>query len=420
MPSLPLLLQEQARRRPDQPALVEKGRTLTFAQLEQQAAQKATLLREKGLKAGDGFLILLPPGVGAFVALLGAMRLGLRPLWPHGVVAPETVRRVCQRHKPKGMVGPLSLLPLRWASPELRAISVCFLQGFYLPFHPVWDDAPADLPMAHPADMRPDAPALTMFATTTGPEVMTHTHEGLLQAQESLAEALSPSPGVRHIQQHMLTALAHLVVGGTVVFPAEPVPTAAGLLAQTMADLPARLSVPADRVADFVSQAEARRLSLFSLRQLVVEGSVHLSLLERLQRLAPRADVLSLTGPSSLVPLAVFHLGAAPPSGAVLGHMRPFGVPLAGVSARVMKDQRGTALPPLTLAGFDRLTLPADHEGEVLFTGRLALEDDLTRPTVVDVEGVDWFRPGLKGLADARGTLWVAEKSPQQGLQNRP
>jgi O-succinylbenzoic acid--CoA ligase len=77
-------LTSAARARPDHPAVVAGGQAVTYAELEERAAQVARRLAAQGVRPGDRVRVSHPPGI-AFVELLHAVpRLGavLEPVAP--------------------------------------------------------------------------------------------------------------------------------------------------------------------------------------------------------------------------------------------------------------------------------------------------------------------------------------------------
>jgi long-chain acyl-CoA synthetase len=78
------LLTESAERSPEAPALRLGGTALTYAELDERSARLATLLREKGLGAGDRVGTMLPNVLEFPVAYYGVLRAG-------GIVVPMNV-----------------------------------------------------------------------------------------------------------------------------------------------------------------------------------------------------------------------------------------------------------------------------------------------------------------------------------------
>jgi L-proline---[L-prolyl-carrier protein] ligase len=88
------LLEAAASARPDHPAVVDRGRTATYGELDRRANQLARVLVEGGVRPGDRVGILLPKSIDAVAGLYAAMKAGAAavPLDPQA--PPARVSRV--------------------------------------------------------------------------------------------------------------------------------------------------------------------------------------------------------------------------------------------------------------------------------------------------------------------------------------
>src|SRR4051794_25547848 len=82
--NLASIVTESAARVPDSPAVRLGEAALTYSELDQRSARLATLLGEKGLRAGDRVGVMLPNVLEFPVAYYGVLRAG-------GVVVPMNV-----------------------------------------------------------------------------------------------------------------------------------------------------------------------------------------------------------------------------------------------------------------------------------------------------------------------------------------
>ncbi len=71
--SIPRMLMQVAQRVPDKAAIVSKGQTTTFAELQQDALRTAECLRELGIRAGDRVGICMEKTVDQVKAILGVL-----------------------------------------------------------------------------------------------------------------------------------------------------------------------------------------------------------------------------------------------------------------------------------------------------------------------------------------------------------
>jgi acyl-CoA synthetase (AMP-forming)/AMP-acid ligase II len=87
------------------------------------------------------------------------------------------------------------------------------------------------------------------------------------------------------------------------------------------------------------------------------------------------------------------------------------GVPVVSISLRIVRDQWGTPLDPMTRLDFIALCLPPQAVGEIVVSGRHVLPGYLNGAgdceTKFDVDEVRWHRTGDLGWLDSRGRLWL-------------
>src|SRR5918911_1101792 len=87
-------LSERARLAPDDPALVFRGRTQTYAQLHGATARTASVLRDHGVEPADRVALLLG-NVPEFVhALYGTFQAGAVAVPLNVMLTPDEVRRI--------------------------------------------------------------------------------------------------------------------------------------------------------------------------------------------------------------------------------------------------------------------------------------------------------------------------------------
>jgi long-chain acyl-CoA synthetase len=106
--SFSALLDAAARRRPEAPALVWDGGSLTWRELELRAGGAARRLSRRGVQPGDTVALLLPNGWGFVAALWGALKLGATPVPLNPLLSPDERDRVLAHLAPALVVEELS------------------------------------------------------------------------------------------------------------------------------------------------------------------------------------------------------------------------------------------------------------------------------------------------------------------------
>jgi acyl-CoA synthetase (AMP-forming)/AMP-acid ligase II len=136
--------------------------------------------------------------------------------------------------------------------------------------------------------------------------------------------------------------------------------------------------------------------------------------LRQARNLFPNAEITAVYGSTEAEPMAEVHLSEigkedflAMERGAGL----LAGVPVASIALRIVRDQWGKHLNPMTKPQFDALCLAPEAVGEIVVSGRHVLPGYLNcagdSETKFDVDGVRWHRTGDLGWLDSRGRLWL-------------
>ncbi len=141
------ILREQARRRPDQPAIIDTHRghkrVTTFAELERRVGQAAALLWDAGLRPGDTVLALQPMSAELYVALIAIFRSGLTAMFVDPSAGVAQVERCCALFPPQGFIGSPRAHLLRLLAPSVGRIPCKFVIGAFPRRDPLESRQPA-------------------------------------------------------------------------------------------------------------------------------------------------------------------------------------------------------------------------------------------------------------------------------------
>ncbi|UCH25513.1 MAG: AMP-binding protein [Trueperaceae bacterium] len=420
------LLREQAFERAQAVAIKggrrAKGRSITFAGLEESVARAVTLLAESGLKKGDAVLVFVPLSIELYVALSALFRLGLIAMFVDPSAGRERLEQCCRLYPPKGLIASSKAHLLRIVSPAMRAIPVKFV---------VWGRLPGAIPWAR-ADRLPlenavarcgeEHPALLTFTSgSTGlPKAAVRTHSFLSAQYRALAKNLELRAGETDLTTQPIFALANLASGLTSLLPDADLRRpdridAEAVVAQIERERLDRVSAsPAflERVLDY---AESRRLRFPRLGKILTGGApVFPGLLERLQALAPRADIIAVYGSTEAEPIAHVSLKEISPrdrEAMCRGRGLLAGPPIPDIELRIIRDSWGEAIPHQGEAPFAERCLPQGQVGEIVVSGRHVLHGYLhgrgDEENKFDVGKTRWHRTGDAGYLDERGRLWL-------------
>lgn len=422
------LLRDQARRRPDQPAIIDthrgKKRVTTFAMLERQVGQAAALLHRARLRPGDTVLLLQPMSAELYIALIAVFRAGMTAMLVDPAVGIAQVERCCARGQPRGFIGSARAHVLRLLVPSIGRIPHKISIGAHLPGAIPWSHAKDLAPRDEVAACPPDAPALLTFTSgSTGqPKAMLRSHNFLLAQHRVLQHTFADDDAIDGVSMTALPVfvLADLASGVTSLLPPgnlrkpgqiAPAPVVADILRYQ----PRRACASPAFWERIVAWCQHHHTTLPSLQTVYTGGGpVFPTLLADLQACAPQARIVAVYGSTEAEPIA--HIArddiqpddrAAMQSGAGL----LAGEPVAETALRILPDRWGTPLGPYTGDEFESARMPVGQPGEIVVSGAHVgvgyVGGDGDAETKIRVDGVIWHRTGDAGYLDARGRLWL-------------
>ncbi|NJL32840.1 MAG: AMP-binding protein [Chloroflexaceae bacterium] len=123
------ILQAQALARPQQPALIDGRRSLTYAELEQATAAVAAQMQASGLCSGERVLVFVPMSADLYIILGAIFRLGLVAVFLDPSAGRAHIERCCTMLPPRAFVGTTQAHLLRFVVPALRRIPLAFSVG---------------------------------------------------------------------------------------------------------------------------------------------------------------------------------------------------------------------------------------------------------------------------------------------------
>ncbi|MFA6287685.1 MAG: AMP-binding protein [Opitutaceae bacterium] len=416
-------LTEQARVRPEMVALIDDaaGRTLTFAQLDDEVAKAAAWWRARRLKRGQAVLVFVPMSAELYVALLAIFRIGSVALFLDPSAGKDHLERCCARWAPDALLAIPKAHLLRLRSRALRAIRLKVTTGGWLPATVRWLTG-ATVERVTTNDAQPQDAALVTFTSgSTGvPKGAVRTQGFLLAQYRALAPSIALEPGDVDLATLPVFTLANLAAGVTTVIPdvdlKKPCAVdAARVWAQIERRGVNRITASPAFFERLIEEGRARRATLTGLRKLYTGGApVFPRLLEALRVLAPNAEVVAVYGSTEAEPIA--HIGAHEIEADDLAAMRGgrgllSGVPVDEVKLRVVRDRWGEARGELSATAFAAECLPSGEAGEIVVAGDHVLKGYLggigDEETKFRIEGEVWHRTGDAGLIDERGRVWL-------------
>jgi acyl-CoA synthetase (AMP-forming)/AMP-acid ligase II len=371
------LLRDAAGRAPDRVAVAERGRTLTYGELDDAVNGAVAALQREGVTAADAVFVLTVNDIASVVAIHAVLRLGALVMIAPTSAGDAQVRDIVAATEPSLVLAPTSSLPADEADSDQGSRTRWLLTDAIGAAEPV-PDAPA-------SDRDPDEPAVVIFTsgTTSRPKGVVHSLNTMLAATRNFVGPpeltaadnifmISPLASVTGMLQ-AITVAPWLGAQVTVESRFDDVDTFDFLVA-TGATFFGGPDLLLDRVMD---QAEARGVTELPITSVFLGGSM----LD--PRILARAEheygivVLRAYG-SSEAPVSTASARSEPEG----VRLADDGKPLDGVEVRI-----GSKVDPAECC----------LRGPHLFLGYVEREDDAS------AFDDDWFRTGdLAELRDGR------------------
>jgi olefin beta-lactone synthetase len=436
------ILQNQAQLMPDHLAIISDPlrvsrrarKSITFAQLEAAASRAAMLLRQSGLNQGDVALVFQPMSVDLYVALLALWRLGMVAMFVDPSAGSSHLEQCCRLCPPQALIASSKAHLLRFKSSVLRQIPFKFAIGFPVPGARHWQ---YDRHLPYETIVTPTTPALITFTSgSTGqPKAAPRTHEFLLAQHQVLTETMQLNSGTRcfadtarvDLTTLPIFVLANLASGVTSLIPNADLrfPSKINshkIIRQIQTHAPQSIAAsPAflERIADYCEQ---QNLQLPFQKIFSGGAPVFVDLLERLQNLAPQAQITAVYGSTEAEPIANIlypQIQPADRTAMLNGKGLLTGKPVAAIHLRILPDRWGTPIDAMTDAELEAcssrypqgVALPPNAPGEIVVSGAHVLPGYLAgqgnAETKFLVNGKPWHRTGDAGYLDEAGRLWL-------------
>ena len=422
------IFEQRARTHPDLPAIIDthrgKPRVTTFAELESASRKIAALLQREGLQAGDTVLVFYPMSAELYITLGAIFRLGMIAMFLDPSAGREHLASCCQLHQPQALIASPKAHLLRLVSSKLRKLPRKFVLGGYAPgATKISCESEKNIQgEGQICTLSDNSPALITFTSgSTGqPKATMRTHGFLLAQHRVLHHSLDLVEGEIDLTTLPVFVLANLASGVTSLIPKadlrfpgviDPVPIVAQIQKynlQSTAASPAFL----EKIADYCLQKNIR---LTTLQKVFTGGApVFPRLLDKLQRIAPQAKIVAVYGSTEAEPIAEIAYSQMTARDKFLmqqGSGLLAGTPVPEIELRIIRDQWGSAISPLTLAEFEDLCLPSNEVGEIVVSGAHVLSGYLhgrgDEETKFCVGEKIWHRTGDAGYLDDSGQLWL-------------
>lgn len=316
---------------PDRPAVRDDDEVLTYAELVARASASAALLRAAGAGSGDRIAVHLPRSVGQAVAELGILMAGCVFVPIDVATPPGRIEAIARRAAIRlAFTADAHQWTHLGARPLTLPTSTPKLAAHTEPAEPAQP--------VEPATTCPIAYVIFTSGSTGEPKGVVISHAAVLATLDAVnAEfGVGPDDSVLSVSSigfdlSVYDVFGPLLRGGSAVMLSEESGRSPVGWVERIQRHGVTLWNSAPALAGLLAQEGA---AVPSIRRFLLSGDwIALTLPERLQRLAPAAEVISLGGATEGAVWSIFHRIA---SSDLTGRSIPYGRPLAGQDVLVL------------------------------------------------------------------------------------
>lgn len=403
------LFAEAARRHPEKPALIYKGKKVTFGDFEMAVNATAAGLLEKGIRKGDRVIVFVPMSEDLYRIVLALLRIGAVAVFLDEWVSISRLNACCRLAECRAFIGTSKSLLLAWFVPGLRQIPL----RLGLKYDP--RKTPAKLPQTD----RDDIALITFTTGSTGiPKAAIRTHGLLYEQFQALAPLIRPQPGDICMPVLPIVLLINLGAGVTSV----------------IADFNARkpLSMKPGKVADQLVRYEVNSIiaSPFFFRQLskyLIDNDLVLNGIEKIftggapvfpieaeryRRAFPSADIRIVYGSTEAEPISsITAEELTDRQDNALARGLKVGEVEGSASVKII-DIRDENIAVADMKALEDREVAQGEIGEIIVSGKHVLREYLRNPDAsmrnkIFVGEQCWHRTGDSGYLDAQGRLFL-------------
>ena len=408
---------DAAKRYPDNVAIVESNRQITYEELALQVKQTASHFKSKGLKKGDRVLVFVPMSIDLYRIVLALFSLGATAVFLDEWVSMKRLELCCKLANCRAFIGGFKARMHSYFSAELRKTPIKLNLKF----------------KAHDSvtmeEVNPDSPALITFTTgSTGtPKAALRSHDFLNEQFKALLDEIEPKVSDIDMPVLPIVLFVNLGVGCTSVIADFKMtqPTSlkpAKILHQLNKNSVNRITASPFFVRKLAEHCLSTKSNVTGLKKIFTGGApVFPNEAALYNRAFPETKSVIVYGSTEAEPISSID-SAQLDNQKPLKKGLPVGIPYHKAQVKIIRIDPGT-IDVENESEFDQWELPKGEIGEILVEGPHVLKsyfnNDLAfRQNKIKVNRKIWHRTGDSGYMED-GHLFLTGRCQQLIYSNQ-
>jgi len=387
-----------ADRYPHNVAIVDAKRSITYAQLAQEAKATAAYFKKKGISEGDRVLVFLPMGIDLYRIVLALFYIGATAVFLDEWVSRKRLDICCRLADCRGFVGVFKARLLTFFSRELRRIPI------KLRLHKTFQYS---IPITQ---VDPHTTALITFTTgSTGtPKAADRTHAFLKEQFDALMEEIDPTVDDVDMPVLPIVLFVNLGVGCTSVIAdfkmTKPALMNAALIAaQIRKNDVTRITASPFFVKKLSEYAIEQGFTYGQIRKVFTGGAPVFPNEALLYTKAfPHSSCTIVYGSTEAEPISSIDAKALVKRSIATLDGLPVGKPYHKTQLKIIEINDGV-IPPCTVEQLNRMVVKEGQIGEIIVSGPHVLKqyfrnEEAFRKNKIIAGDTIWHRTGDSGL----------------------
>jgi len=397
-------LTSQTLNNPDNVAIIDGGKRLTFREFNHRVSGVARQLEKRGVGRGSRVLLMVKPGINMLIDVFALFRIAAIPIILDSGMSLRSFLTCVERSRP-------DFVRVGWKGYLLSLFFKCKRLFFIRKQEGEMADVAVD----------PDDLAAILFTSgSTGiPKGVCYRYRHFEAQLQKIRQHYGVEPGEIDLPLLPVFALFDPALGMTTVIPDMDFRRPSSLDPRKIVAAIQENAVTHTfgsptlwrKIADF---CEAKEVQLPTLRRILMAGcSVPFDLLEQMQGIAPNAKIHTPYGATECLPIVSIDARSLANTAALTrqGRGTCVGRPLPGIDLRIIR------IADTELTHIE--ALPTGEIGEIAVSGDVVTDayDGLPESTTlakIVVDGICWHRMGDLGYLDNAGRLWFCGRKAER------